>query len=387
MSAPSAERPAMMSSGTSGGTVGGPAGRAERRGGRRAYVVVAGVLVVAAGGGGAAMVVANRDAHPAVQRTAAPTATAEITRGDLVDTESVDGKLTYADERELPTAVAGVVTWLPAEGATVTRGKPLLTVDGRPVTLMYGSLPLYRTLRQGVADGRDVRELESNLKALGHGGGLTVDDEFTAATAAAVKAWQQDLGLPETGAVDAGQVVFQPAAVRVGELQTSVGGRLGPGAQAMKVTGTERIVHVDLDAGKQAMAREGAAVTVELPGGRQVKGRIATVGTVARTSDSSDPGGDATTTIDVDIDLPVKGTGRLDQAPVTVDLESERRKDVLSVPIEALLALREGGFGVEVEGGGSSRVVAVETGTYGGGRVEITGTGLREGMKVGVPAE
>ncbi|MGH3392106.1 MAG: peptidoglycan-binding protein [Actinomadura sp.] len=375
MSAPSDERQVTVS--------------ADRSGGRRGYLVAASVLAVAAVGGGAALFVANGDSGPAARRPAAPTATAEITRGDLVDTESVDGRLTYAGERELPSSASGVVTWLPAEGATVARGKPLLAVDGEPVTLMYGSLPLYRTLREGVEDGKDVEQLERNLEALGHGGDLTVDEEFTAATTAAVKAWQEDVGLPESGAVDARQVVFQAGAVRVGELHTAVGGRVGPGGQPMKVTGTGRIVHVDLPADKQDMATKGATVSVELPGGTRVEGRIARVGTVAEQADSGgEPGQETDPTVDVEITL-AKGarTGRLDQAPVTVELESERRKNVLSVPIEALLALREGGFGIEVVDGGTPRVVAVETGTYGGGRVEITGTGLREGMKVGVPAE
>src|SRR4051794_12984327 len=125
MTAPSDERSQVM---VNGGATGGSAERADRpRRGRRVFVVAAGVLAVAAGGGaGAFAFVTNGDGRPAGQRTASPTATAEITRGDLVDTESADGKLTYADERELPAAASGVVTWLPAEGATVTRGKPLL---------------------------------------------------------------------------------------------------------------------------------------------------------------------------------------------------------------------------------------------------------------------
>ncbi|HEU4675058.1 MAG TPA: peptidoglycan-binding protein, partial [Motilibacteraceae bacterium] len=60
--------------------------------------------------------------------------------------------------------------------------------------------------------------------------------------------------------------------------------------------------------------------------------------------------------------------------------------NVLAVPVEALLALREGGFGVEVVEGASTRVVPVELGAFGSGMVEITGAGLAEGMKVGVPA-
>ncbi|MEV7908154.1 peptidoglycan-binding protein, partial [Streptomyces anulatus] len=304
---------------------------------------------------------------------------------DLVDTKTVDGSLTYAGERRLATDASGTVTWAAAEGAVVRRGRPLLRVDRKPVVVLYGSLPLYRPLRWGMSDGPDVEQLERNLKALGYGDHLTVDDRFSYATHLAVKEWQDDAGLPETGQVDATQAVFLPAAVRVTDATVSVGDRTAPGRPFMTVSGIRRLVHVDLDTGDQGLARKGAKVTVELPGGERTTGRISAVGTVAEPV-TSGQGGDDGTTIDVDITLDRVPKARLDQAPVEVELVSERRRNVLAVPVEALLALREGGFGVEVVEGGAARVVAVETGAFGSGLVEITGAGLSEGMKVGVPA-
>ena len=59
---------------------------------------------------------------------------------------------------------------------------------------------------------------------------------------------------------------------------------------------------------------------------------------------------------------------------------------MLTVPVAALLALAEGGYGVEVVDGSTSHYVAVETGLFAGGRVEVSGDGLAEGMTVGMPA-
>ncbi|AQZ61550.1 Putative peptidoglycan binding domain 1 [[Actinomadura] parvosata subsp. kistnae] len=310
-------------------------------------------------------------------------ATADVTRQDLVETKTVSGSLTYAGERRIPSGASGTVTWAPAQGAVIRRGRPLLKVDRKPLVLMYGRLPLYRTLQRGVSDGPDVEQLERNLKALGHGDYLTVDDHFSYATEQAVKEWQDERGLAETGRVDAAQVVFQPAAVRVTGVDAELGDRTTPGRQALTVSGLRRLVHVDLDTGDQALARKGAPVTVTLPGGERAKGAVTSVGTVAETSgDEQDP----TTTIDVEITLAKPPRSRLDQAPVEVEMQSERHKNVLAVPVEALLALREGGYGVEVVEGGTSRVVAVRTGAFGGGLVEVEGPGLAEGMKVGVPA-
>lgn len=62
---------------------------------------------------------------------------------------------------------------------------------------------------------------------------------------------------------------------------------------------------------------------------------------------------------------------------------SESRKDVLTVAVEAIVALREGGYGLELVQGSKTRMVAVETGLTADGRIEVSGTGLAEGMKVG----
>ncbi|MFC0036921.1 efflux RND transporter periplasmic adaptor subunit [Actinomadura rayongensis] len=347
-------------------------------GGAVAAVLAAGALTAASLAGGE-----DDDTKPA----RLPKATATVERGDLVDTETVDGTLGYGDEVKLTAGASGKITWLPAEGATVRRGHTLYDLNGKPVTLMYGAEPVYRPLYAGVADGRDVRQLERNLKALGYGG-FTVDDHFTADTADAVERWQDDRDLPETGQIDGAQIAFAPGAVRVTALPVPVGGRLGDGQPVLMTTGTDRLVRIDLDAADQSMARKGAKVSVELPGNKTVPGRISAVGTVAtapasangQTSDTK-----ATIEVNVVLDRP-KDAGRLDQAPVSVELESERHRDVLSVPLEALVARREGGYAVQVVSGGTVRLVPVETGLYGDTRVEVRGAGLVAGTKVGVPA-
>ena len=76
----------------------------------------------------------------------------------------------------------------------------------------------------------------------------------------------------------------------------------------------------------------------------------------------------------------------LDQATVQVDFTASKRENVLTVPVAALLALSEGGYGVQVVEGGKTRIIAVETGLFADGRVEVSGDGLREGMTVGMPS-
>ncbi|WP_187281550.1 peptidoglycan-binding protein [Nonomuraea sp. C10] len=335
--------------------------------------VLVGLLAAAMTGAAALTMSGTTDTDAAAPP---PPATAEITRGDLTDTVSLSGRIVFEGERIVRGHKAGTVTAVAAPGRTLRQGQVLYRVDREPVVLMYGRLPLYRPLHQGVKDGPDVRQLETALKALGHGEDVTVDDRFSWATTRAVRAWQKRAGLPRTGVVDAGQVVFQPSELRIAKADVVVGDTVSPGSRVLTVTGTQRLVHLDLDVADQALARKAARVKVELPGGRTAAGKVVTVGAVARSREG-------TATIDVGVRLAgVKG-GLPDQTPVTVQLESVSRRDVLSVPVEALLATAGGGYGVDVGG----RVVPVRTGVYGGGRVEISGPGLAAGMKVGVPAE
>lgn len=154
----------------------------------------------------------------------------------------------------------------------------------------------------------------------------------------------------------------------------------------MTTTSTRPVVTVDLDTTKQSLARKGASVTVDLPSGGTADGRIESVGKVATSPSSEDEGADAaaagdTATIEVTVRL-ARRTRALDQAPVTVNFQQSKRRDVLSVPVTALLAQAGGKFAVEVREGGRRRLVPVRPGLYADGYVEITGAGLKPGTKV-----
>jgi hypothetical protein len=185
--------------------------------------------------------------------------------------------------------------------------------------------------------------------------------------------------------VDASQILFLPGPVRVREVKAAVGDRVATGKALLTVNDGSRLVTVPLDVADQEIAQVNAPVSIELPDNSVTTGKITKVGTVATAPPSS--GGTAagpTITVEITLDDPKKA-GRLDQAPVSVTMQSLAHKNVLSVPIEALLALREGGYGVQVVEGDSTRIVPVEATMFAGGRVEISGAGVGAGMKVGVP--
>ncbi|MBG0567693.1 peptidoglycan-binding protein [Actinoplanes aureus] len=347
---------------------------------RRTTVGLAAVLT--AGAAAAAVIVAGLPEAESGTGSGStlPTTTEQVKKETLVDTESHDGSLGYGDSTTLTTRLSGTVTGLPATGATIKRGKALYHLDNDPVVLLYGSLPAYRDLSPGV-EGADVKQFEKNLWALGYRG-FDVDDEYTSATADAVEDWQDDLGLTETGTVELGRVVYRSGPVRADAQTATVGEAAQPGAEMLEVTGTGRVATVELDMGDQRLAKKGAAVQVTLPDGKAVPGKISDVTTFVDTSDN--PNEEDTTKLRLSITFG-KAPGGLDEASVTVAFTSSQRENVLTVPVNALLALAEGGYGVQVVEAATTRTVAVVTGLFADGRVEVSGGGLTEGMTVGVP--
>jgi peptidoglycan hydrolase-like protein with peptidoglycan-binding domain len=356
---------------------------------RRILLPLAAVALAAVAGGATWAVAGGDSGSGTAEAASEPSATATVERRDLVQEETVDGTLGYSDVETLYAPGTGTVTALRTPGSVVERGQALYWLDGRPVTLMYGEVPMWRPLDASSEDGRDIRELEWNLVALGDDPDrdIEIDGEWDWATTAAVKRWQEELGLEETGAVEPGQVVFLPGPRRVGQLATTVGAPLQPGGEVMDTTSTRRVVTVDLDADQQSLVSQGEPAIVELPDGRSIDGTIATVGKVAESQTDPETGEQSDPTIPVEIRLaPGAKTGSLDETPVDVSLEKETAKNALTVPVSALLALAEGGYAVEiVDAGGSTHLVPVEPGMYADSIVEISGEDIEEGMKVVVP--
>jgi peptidoglycan hydrolase-like protein with peptidoglycan-binding domain len=201
--------------------------RPSRRRLPRRRWLAAGSLAIAVLAVLAVILLESRSPRPASADTGVPAGdtTATVTRRTLSEGSTVDGTLGYGSKLELYDRLSGTFTWLPAAGAVIGRGATLFRVNDRPVVLMYGSVPAYRALKQGVSDGPDVAELNANLVALGFDpdGAITDDESFGEATTAAVRRWQTAERLPETGEVELGRIVFAPGARRVTEVHVSLG--------------------------------------------------------------------------------------------------------------------------------------------------------------------
>ena len=215
--------------------------------------------------------------------------------------------------------------------------------------------------------------------------------------------WQKDLDLPQTGTIPLGRVVFAPGDLRVGKVAARVGDRVAADTELFDVTSTTQVVDANIKLSDQKLAVAGTVVTIKLPDAKTTQGKITSVGTPTEKSSGSESGSGSGSgagsgsgsgsseskerVIPITVTLTdASATTNFQEVSVTVDLPSEKRTGVLSVPVGALLALSADQYGVEiVESNGTTRKVPVTIGLFAGGRVEISGKDISEGQRVVVP--
>lgn len=498
---------------------------------RRRWPWIVGILIGIAVAATIAVVVLSPD--QSATDDAAPEAlnTAEVVRTDLIDQTEYDATLGTVEDDPLPAHQAGVVSSTPAEGEVLESGDVLITIDGDPVVLLAGDIPAFRDFQLGDEDrtlssriagtltavasvgdileqgdliaeidgrpivvlygdtpayrnlfdaptnleGDDVLQLETALTELGFNENeenMTVDGEFTAATADVVEEWQDSIGMDDDGVVNLGEVIFVPGpvqvtaapadvgdlvnagtplvvvaagdplegpdvlqlevalddlgysadgtlavdgvfdeataeaikqlqvatgadpdgflsaaevrfssdAVRVNDVLIDVGSSVQPGSPVLNLASIEKIVVLDLPAVDQGVVAVGDAVTVELPDGTDTP---ATVTSVSETAQQVQGLG-TFFRIEISLDDPSVAIN-YEQAPVDVTVVSDSVEDVIAVPVSALLALREGGYAIEVvNGDGTTRLIPADPGFFADGFVEVEAD-VQPGDRVVVP--
>lgn len=361
---------------------------------RRAFLAMGAAAVLAAGAGAGAF--ASKSGPFAAK--AKPTtstfngATDTITKGDLQGHTSVTGTLRYSDSRKFKSGFEGVLIQVPASGTVLTQGDVLYRTGTETAYLMRGSLPAWRSFEAGMEDGEDIRQLETALRDLGYFD-YEPDDHFSWATTSAIMKWQKELDMPQTGTIPLGRVVFTSGDLRVGTVTARLGDRVAADTELYDVTSTTQVVDANIKLSDQKLAVVGTTVTIKLPDAKTTTGTITSVGTPTEKSSGSGSGSGSGSSDSKERVIPVtvtladaSATANFQEVSVTVDLPSEKRAGVLSVPVGALLALSTNQYGVEiVDSNGTTRKVPVTIGLFAGGRVEVSGEGISEGQRVVVP--
>ncbi|GHS85003.1 hypothetical protein AGMMS50218_01450 [Actinomycetota bacterium] len=190
-----------------------------RPGGQRTLLVMAIVAVVAlaAGLGLSRLIVSPAQAAADAEPPAAGPITVPVESRVIANDVTLRGDATYDDATDLRIEVGAVegtpvVTGqVPEVGATLDAASVALEIVGRPVIVLPGELPTYRTLRQGVS-GPDVAQLKTALGSLGISAGDPASDVYDATVAAGVQELYRRVGYAapsasedQAAAVDAGR--------------------------------------------------------------------------------------------------------------------------------------------------------------------------------------
>lgn len=328
------------------------------------------VVVVAA----VVLLVRGRPDEPAAAPPPAPKTTT-VQKGDLTNTRMLQANLGFGAVRPVKGGT-GTVTKLPAAGQATELGKELYRVDDQPVVVFFGATPLFRPLDTPGLKGSDVAVVMDNLAALGYQVGIRPGDaakaEFTPRVAEAVKKWQKTLGVEQNGVLAPGRVLVLDRPMRVATVKAQLG---APASEELfEITPTTRLVTVQVAVPEAGALKAGLPVTIVRPDNREVPGKVTSVTNAPPAENGGGPKIDVVLTPDNAADV-----GDLDTAPVRVKITTESRTGVLTVPLAALVALKEGGYAVQLPGGG---LKAVQTGLYSQDKVEISGDGITDGLEV-----
>ncbi|WP_329352969.1 peptidoglycan-binding protein [Streptomyces sp. NBC_01261] len=359
------------------------------RGGRRVGLATALVATAGVGMIGVAAVAQRSSDETGPQAHAAPSVqSAKVVRRDLSNSLTEPGNLGFGPAKQLKGNGPGTLTKLPSNGTETARGKALYRVDDKPVPVFYGDTPFFRDLKKIGLVGNDVSVLRTNLAALGYdvgeepvvrrsaGRNLEPGATFTVSLAAALKKWQQQMGVEPTGTLKVGAVIVLPGPVRVSELKAQVGDPVAE--DILSYVSPKKVITVPVDAQQVSSIKPGDAVTITLPGAK-APGMVTSISHAPSDESGQSDAGD-TSKIDVTV-LPKRAAdvASLDEADLPVEFVSEIHKNVLTVPIGALVALSGGGFAVQPVSG---EFLRVRTGMFAIGLVEISGPGLTEGLAV-----
>jgi len=342
--------------------------------------IVIGVVCIAAAGAGAVAILKNNSGEAAqASSTEAPKLSlAKAEKRDLTRAEDFDGRVGHGTQEALRLTGNGTITGLPTVGDVVQFGHPIAEVDGEPVLLLQGTRPAWRELGPNTTNGEDIRQLETALVAMGYADAteMTVDDDWDSDTTATVKAMQGLNGMPVDGRLGTNEMVFSPDVVRIAK----VSGALGDGADAagIEVSGLDQTVTATVKSSKVKLFEVGKPVTVTMPNDDEIDGTVASIGASVAADDGSITYPVEITTTPLDVD---------DGTTVDVELDVVSAEGAIAVPAEALLALAEGGYAVEVPDSSTlsgTRLIRVKIGEFADGWVQVTGD-VKAGDQVVVP--
>ncbi len=306
---------------------------------------------------------------------------ATVREGEVGATLILNAIASWAPSSTAYNQATGIVTSVPPDpGTEVHPGDELFAVDLRPVVAASGEVPAFRDLGRDM-DGADIEQLQALLASLGHYDG-TVDGVARDATDRAIRAWQKDIGVPETGVVEVGSIVFLPtlpARISLDREVVARGKRLDGGEPVILTLSPAPEVTVPATPAQSALIPTEATVTLNGSSGELWTARVGE----RRRDPETDQVDITLTSVDGKAicgdecgAVPVGGETVLDATITTAETVSG-----LILPAAAIVTEAGGGLAV-IDDAGRRRPITVLASANGMSVVE----GVAENVRVRIPA-
>ncbi|BAL93168.1 hypothetical protein AMIS_79480 [Actinoplanes missouriensis 431] len=179
--------------------------RLPRRGPVRVVALTTAVALTAGAAGwfAATQVKSPADAAAFREPPVASLITVPVEKRTLTSTVTTQGSITYGKAQPITltgTVAAGtgeagpqLVTKTSAAGRTLREGDVLLEINGRPVFVLKGKVPMYRSLTKG-AEGDDVRQVRAAMRRLLPGRGVAASGPLNESALSAIGAFYSKRG-------------------------------------------------------------------------------------------------------------------------------------------------------------------------------------------------
>lgn len=289
--------------------------------------------------------------------------TVELSTSDMVVDHEASGTVTPANSVSVGSPTQGLVVEIADLGDIVGAGDMIAVVDDQPVIVIEGNTPMWRTLTIGV-EGADVEQLELALVGFGldPSESVTVDTEYTSATADLVRDWQESVGAPATGTVGVNDIVILSAPMQVGSTATDVGMSVADGQEILLLESTRRVVTSDIAVADAAQLNVGDSVEIRLPDRSLLAGIVSTLTLPTDASVRS---------VTIELADP-DGVAPTNGVTVSVLWSQTVAEQVVTAPADAFRRLEDGTYVIDVlSDSGTVAAIPITPGMQVGNRVEI----------------
>lgn len=209
----------------------------SRRGRPLAVIIVAALLILVGGWWAGSKIRSPADVAASTEAPSPSVITAQVEMRRLSDAVVIRGTVEAAGHdavfgyQPAEVSVPVLTQSSPAVGSEIVLGQLVTEIAGRPLFVLEGRIPMYRSITPG-AEGPDVEQLQEGLTDLGLGIGGDPSGVFGTGTQSSVRAWYASRGAEPIGPSAAETRMIHDLQVEVDQTAAALARARAAGKQA-----------------------------------------------------------------------------------------------------------------------------------------------------------